>query len=253
MVEQLVGSPAQLVAMLDALEVCPSSLTSLRLVKTGGAPLWLSLVEKLKQNFCRQIVDVYSSTEGGPAAIATGQLLNTRGNYLSFLPITQIRSRTDLTSEKSEFSLIEIYSRARAVPFHPDQPFVAPSDDWVRTGDLGKITAEGELQIFGRDKNILNAGGRKFDAELIQAYLKSQQGIQDAGIVISDDESHGSEIWLALCCNEAINIESICLKMQETFHGFSADRILRFEKIPRSSLGKLETATLRKMIRQSLK
>lgn len=252
-VESLVGSPSQLVAVLETLDTCPSSTASLRMVKSGGGPLWGSLIEKLRQKLCSNIVDVYSSTEGGPAGVAAGHLLAKRSECLSFLPITQIRCIASPESESEGVGAIEIFSQSRAVAYMPAQPFVAPEPGWVRTGDLGRISEDGELQLLGRDGHILNAGGRKFNSEMMQEFLIAQTGIHDAGIVTSGEESHGTEVWLALACEDTLDITAICARMSEAFNGFAPDRIVRFARLPRTTLGKLETATLRNMISQTLR
>jgi acyl-coenzyme A synthetase/AMP-(fatty) acid ligase len=250
-VEHLIGSPAQLLALIDGVRAAQVSMSSLRLVKSGGGPLGPALVAKLRADLCPNLVDVYSSTEAGPAGFAAGHFLLSRQDELSFIPSIPVRSVDESGAPTEDTGLIEVRSHARAIPYRPGQPYVMPETAWVRTGDVGRIHPSGELRVLGRAGSVLNAGGRKFDAEAMQQFLTAQPGIDDAGVVVSDGDTHGAEVWIALVCSTTPDVARICAGLSGAFNGFRPERIVRFDKLPRNTLGKLQGDELRTMIRQS--
>jgi acyl-coenzyme A synthetase/AMP-(fatty) acid ligase len=250
-VEHLIGSPAQLLALIDGVRAAKVSMSSLRLLKCGGGPLGPGLVAKLRADLCPNLVDVYSSTEAGPAGFAAGDFLISRAAELSFIPSVPVRCVDENGAPTDDLGLVEVHSRARAIAYEPGQTYVTPKAAWVRTGDVGRVHPSGELRITGRAGSVLNAGGRKFDAEELQQFLTAQPGITDAGVVVSDGDTHGAEVWIALVCSTTPDVSRICAGLSDTFNGFRPERIVRFDRLPRNSLGKLQAAELRAMIRQS--
>jgi len=63
----------------------------------------------------------------------------------------------------------------------PDQPF---SDGWLLTGDLGRLTPEGNLVIDGRKKELIaTAYGKKVYPDRVEALLRQIPGVTEAMLV----------------------------------------------------------------------
>lgn len=248
-IDHAIGSPAQFAGLLDGLSAAPLPTSSLRYLLSGGGPLVPKLIANARAHLGAQIIDVYSSTEGGPAAMAAGQFLLDRANELSFVPTAPVRCVNRDGSSTDGEGLVEVYSRAPSAPYRPGQPYVMPQPQWVRTGDVGRMEHSGALTILGRANDIANAGGRKIDARAIEQVLMELPGMEDVGVVISDQESYASEIWVALVSNRVPDIKAVSMSIATAFNGLQLDRIVRLPKLPRSSLGKLQSDELRQTIR----
>jgi acyl-coenzyme A synthetase/AMP-(fatty) acid ligase len=248
-IDYAVGSPAQFVGLLDGYATAPLPTSSLKFLLSGGGPLVPQLIANVQNKLGAQFFDVYSSTEGGPAGIAQGQFLLERTNDLSFIPNVPVRCVNPDGSPTESDGLIEVYSRSLAAQYVPCMSYVMPEQSWVKTGDVGRIEANGSLTILGRGNDIINAAGRKINARSIETVLMNLPGIEDAGVIIADQESYANEIWIALVCSEVPDLLAVAKAIATGFNGLQADRIVRFPKLPRSSLGKLQSAELQKMIR----
>jgi len=67
----------------------------------------------------------------------------------------------------------------------------ADGGEWLRTGDVGELDAEGNLRFRGRKKNVIvTPAGLNIYPEDLEDALKKQEGIRD-GVVISLDR-HGN-------------------------------------------------------------
>jgi long-chain acyl-CoA synthetase len=79
----------------------------------------------------------------------------------------------------------------------------AVSNDWVATGDLGSISADGNLLIWGRKKNLLIlSSGRNVNPEWVEAELTKTGLVQQA--VLSGDAKPYC-VALLYCANPAVS------------------------------------------------
>ncbi|CAM3657801.1 Long-chain-fatty-acid--CoA ligase [Bordetella sputigena] len=70
------------------------------------------------------------------------------------------------------------------------------SGEWMPTGDLGHIDADGFLHVSGRKKNVLITGfGRNVSPEWVELHLASQAGIAHAVVLGEGQAALGAVIW----------------------------------------------------------
>lgn len=60
-------------------------------------------------------------------------------------------------------------------------------DGYFRSGDLVRLTADGNMIVEGRIKDIVNRGGEKVSAEEIEDHLLAHPGIRNAAVVAMAD------------------------------------------------------------------
>lgn len=61
-------------------------------------------------------------------------------------------------------------------------------DGWLRTGDLGALTAEGRIRYLGRIKDMLKVGGENVAAIEIESHLMTHPAVKQAQVIgIADD------------------------------------------------------------------
>ncbi|MER6625857.1 beta-ketoacyl synthase N-terminal-like domain-containing protein [Streptomyces sp. NPDC000931] len=68
---------------------------------------------------------------------------------------------------------------------------VVSEDGWLRTGDLASIGADGLVVFHGRSAELINVGGRKFNAVEIQGLLADLPGIGPLAVVARPDPRLG--------------------------------------------------------------
>ncbi len=66
-------------------------------------------------------------------------------------------------------------------PAHTKDGF--DDDGWLRTGDLGFVTADGVLTMTGRSKEIINRGGEKISGREIEDLLAQHPAVVEAAVV----------------------------------------------------------------------
>lgn len=70
---------------------------------------------------------------------------------------------------------------------------IEPFDDdgWYATGDVGRFTSDGFLEVVGRIDNLFVSGGENVSPEEIEACLTLLRGVQRAVVVAVVDEEYG--------------------------------------------------------------
>lgn len=80
-------------------------------------------------------------------------------------------------------------------------------NEWVATGDLGSITADGSLVIWGRQKNLLIlSSGRNVNPEWVEAEL-TKTGLVQQAVLFGDAQPYC--VALLYCANPAVTDEQL--------------------------------------------
>jgi acyl-CoA synthetase (AMP-forming)/AMP-acid ligase II len=121
-------------------------------------------------------------------------------------------------------------------------------DGWLRTGDLGRMDADGYVRITGRAKDMIIRGGENLYPAEIEAALRTLDGVLEAYVVGVPDERYGEvpAAFLRMADGATLTLE----EMQRSLSG----RIARFKipthlrvlaELPLTSSGKVQKFKLR--------
>ncbi len=77
-------------------------------------------------------------------------------------------------------------------PEHNARAFTA--DGWYRSGDICRFTADGNLIVEGRDKDMINRGGEKISAEEVENLVYQLPGIRQVAAVAMPDAKLGERV-----------------------------------------------------------
>jgi long-chain acyl-CoA synthetase len=105
------------------------------------------------------------------------------------LPRTQLRIAEDG----------ELLVRGPQVTLGYLNPKIEPpgKEDWLYTGDLGKLTQEGSLIINGRKKElIVTSYGKNIHPTKVESMLKEIQGVEEAMVVGDGKPFCGAFLWV---------------------------------------------------------
>lgn len=157
---------------------------SLRFIISGGAPLPEAVHDGLRSLFDIPIIETYGISEVGLVAANLPPFeqreLGAVGKF----------ERGELALEGEDGSIIEIGGPGEIVlrgssvtPGYIDDAeanTAAFTDGWFRTGDLGRIDADGVLTICGRIKELINRGGEKVSPAQIDRALLRHPAVAEA-------------------------------------------------------------------------
>lgn len=121
-------------------------------------------------------------------------------------------------------------------------------DGWLRTGDLGRINADGFITLEGRSKDLIISGGSNIYPKEVEDVLLQYPGISEASVVGKIDRQWG-EIVVAFLVGSNKNIDDIdkfCLNKIARFK--RPKKYIFLESLPKNNYGKVLKSFLRDLL-----
>ena len=111
-------------------------------------------------------------------------------------------------------------------------------DGWFRTGDVGRVDAEGFVWIDGRVSDVINRGGLKVFPAEVEEVVRLAPGVVDVAVTAVPDDRLGDVPWaFVVGAFDAAALEALC---REHLAPYKVP--VRFEPIdalPRNEVGKV--------------
>ncbi|MBB5954754.1 O-succinylbenzoic acid--CoA ligase [Saccharothrix tamanrassetensis] len=153
-------------------------------VLIGGAATPPSLLERARAAGVR-IVTTYGMSETAGGCVYDG------------VPLEGVRVRlTDGTGTAADGTegRIEIAGPVLALGYQGGEPF----GEWFRTGDLGRLTDDGRLEVLGRADDMIISGGENISPTRVERVLAAQPGVHEVCVVGVADPEWGQAVAAAI-------------------------------------------------------
>jgi acyl-coenzyme A synthetase/AMP-(fatty) acid ligase len=182
--------PAAMRMVLDA-DVPREWLTSLRVARSGSAPLDPELAEAFEAKYGVPVIVSYGATEfSGALAGLTMKDRRQWGNAK--------RGSVGRPHPGVELRIVDAGDGREVEPgqvgvLEARAPQIAGADPggWTRTNDLARIDGDGFLFIQGRVDDVIIRGGFKVDPRAVAAALREHPDVADAAVVALPDQRLG--------------------------------------------------------------
>ena len=247
--------PAWWQAALREPGLSAAALPSLRLLGAGGATFGASLERGLRERLPEtELLNVYGLSEThSPATILRDAEFATRpGSVGRPLPCMEVSVRSPDGAELPAGAAGEVWLRGSLVSTGydgmPEATAEAIVDGWFRTGDVGRVDAEGYLWILDRVKDMINRGGRKVYSLDVEEVLRTHPAIADAAVVAAPDPRTGETVaaFLVLAPGARIERADVRRHVREGLAEWAAPSVVEVvEELPRNSTGKTDKPALR--------
>ncbi len=174
------GSPTHYNMMIqdDSGAVLPPDL---RLTIVTTTALRAEIAAAFYARFGRMLNETYGIIELGLPAINVSHAKEKQGSVGRVLPDYELRLDCLPGEEQGEITfrskgMLDAYYS----PWKSRAAILQQNGGWFRTGDLGKLDADGFLYIVGRSKDMISIGGLKFFPEEVEAVLENHPAIHAA-------------------------------------------------------------------------
>ena len=236
-----------------ALKLSDYELSQWRLMHIGAQPVPPSLVRRWLKVFPKHQYDVnYGLSESiGPGCVHLGmENLHKLGAIGKAGYGWQIRVVNDKNEDTAPDEVGELLVKGPGVmkcyyrnPKATEESFMG---DWLRTGDMAKMDADGFVYLVDRKKDVIISGGENLYPVQIEDFLRTHGKIKDVAVIGLPDERLG-EIAAAIIEvkeGEALSeteVNDFCRALPR----YKRPRKLIFAKVPRNPTGKIEKPLLR--------
>ncbi len=199
------------------------------------------------------LLAAYGLTETSPAVTIT-PLTAKAYNTSVGLPIssTEISVRDDKGNELPLGAIGELCVRGPQVMrgyWHNEAEtrLVFWPEEWLRTGDIGKIDEEGQLYILDRSKDMILVSGFNVYPNEVEAVLAMHPGILESGVVGIPSDSSGEQVKAFIVKKDPnLTVESVMEHCRKNLTRYKVPHVIEFcDELPKTSVGKILRKELR--------
>lgn len=246
-VTYLVAIPSMFRVLNRSQQLRKRNVSSLRCVISGGEPLPGEVRDKFKELFGQEILEGYGLTETSPVVSLNPPGANRPGSVGKPLPGVEIRIVDEEGRTLGPDVVGEVLVRGPNVMlgYHmrPEETAsVLSRDGWLRTGDMGKLDADGYLWLTGRKKEMIKVGGEMVYPAEVEDCLSRHPAVADVGVIGVYDERRGEAPKAFVVLNEGANVSAEELKAfcRERLPLYKVPRDIVFRKeLPKAPTGKV--------------
>jgi acyl-coenzyme A synthetase/AMP-(fatty) acid ligase len=256
-ITEFTGSPSHLASITRYLSGRTIRLPHLRVVYTAGAPIPSSLLNRVRTEMCQNVMGLYGSSEAGTTCLAPVHMLARHlgaGGYPAPGVDLEIVDENDQMLPPDEEGIVRVRNEYCLQEYlgNPEESAIAFRDGWFYPGDIGHLKADGLLIVTGRSVDIINTGGLKVNPLVVEDFLISQAGVQDAAVFAAKGAGGIDEVWAAIIPSTNIDDMALLAKAQERLGQRAPKRIFQVSEIPRNENDKTLRDELRDQVEQML-
>lgn len=251
--------PTMIAALLDSPDFSMERLASLRIITYGASPVSEALLERMMQALPQcGLYQGYGMSETSPAVTFSTPHDHTLGNprlRSAGKPLPNIELRiVDSDDRPVPVGTVgEIHVRGATVMKgywrQPELTAQALRGGWMRTGDAGRLEADGYLYIVDRLKDMVVTGGENVYCSEVENAIASHPAVAECAVFGIPDERWGEAVHAvvvprpgqALC---AIDVQEHC-RTRIASYKCPKSVELRVEPLPLSAVNKVLKAPLR--------
>jgi long-chain acyl-CoA synthetase len=254
------GIPTMYIAIMREASKHPDLLQSIRCCISGGAPLPAQVQTDFEQMTNGKLVEGYGLSEASPVTHCNPLTDENRNGSIG-LPMPNVEAGI---LDRQTGKLLPIGEVGEIVVKGPNimrgywnreeetrDIFV---NDWMRTGDIGKMDADGFFYVVDRAKDLILASGFNVYPREIEETLYHHDAIAEAAVIGMPDSYRGETVAAFVVLkpgyepSEKIreDIQNFC---KQELTAYKRPKILEFrQSLPKSAVGKILRRELRPQV-----
>jgi fatty-acyl-CoA synthase len=237
-------------------------LSSLRMIVCGGSAVPRSLMETFEERYGVRIVQAWGMTETSPlGAVAhppAGVELGSRqemewrcktGRVVGGVELRIVDDAgNELPWDGVAVGEIEVRGPWITAEYYRDPSPEKFDDGWLRTGDVGSVTADGYIQITDRAKDVIKSGGEWISSVELENHLMAHPDVLEAS-VIGVPDPRWDERPLACVVRKpgsSVTPEELAQFLETKVARWQVpERWAFIDEVPKTSVGKFDKKVLR--------
>ncbi|HVY82578.1 MAG TPA: malonyl-CoA synthase [Steroidobacteraceae bacterium] len=250
------GVPTMYVRLLCEPGFGRDACRNMRLFISGSAPLLMETFNEFRERSGHIILERYGMSEtvmltSNPYHAKDGER---RGGTVGFpLPGVSLRITDDKGQpcRTDEIGGIEVagpnvFSGYWRMPEKTREEFTA--DGFFKTGDVGKIDADGYVTIVGRAKDLIITGGYNVYPAEIEGYLNEIAGVAESAVIGVPHPDFGEGVVAVVVPKAGASLEppALIATLKGRIAGFKVPKsCILIDALPRNTMGKVQKNLLR--------
>jgi long-chain acyl-CoA synthetase len=252
-------APAAIRQVLDHPAAARTDFHRLRFVTYGASPIPDALLRRALDTFGCDFVQMYGMTEaaGGVVALSPedhrssdAKRLRSAGRAMPGVKIA-ILDAHGAALERDQIGEIAVHSAAVMSGYWKRPEATAEAivaDGWLRTGDIGRIDADGYVFVLDRAKDTIVSGGENIYPAEVENAIFGHPDVADVAVIGVPSERWGEEVMAVIVprAGTAPDLESVARWARARIAAFKVPkRISLVAELPRNAGQKVLRRVLR--------
>lgn len=124
---------------------------------------------------------------------------------------------------------------------------------WFPTGDIGKLSSEGELLITGRKKDLIIRGGINISPLAIESVVRQNSLVQECAVIGIEDDIMGESIICVIKKDDNTDFDSLTKSIHESISSklptmYLPSKYLNLSEFPFTSSGKIQKGKIKSWV-----
>lgn len=262
-VTYIATAPASIVAILNEPDLAHRGVSSLRVVITGGASAAIETIRTYQARMPGHLIELYGMLETGFHSYTRfsddpAKVNGTIGRVVSSMEL-QIIDEAGCEVARGEVGEIAAFGPSVHLGYHANavanaEAFTAAG--WFRTGDLGRfVDADGNVEIVGRRKEIINRGGKKFFPREVEEILYTHPKVMHAAMVGVADVRLGERNCLCVIpkAEHTVTLAEMIAHLKGEVADYKLpEELVIVDELPFTATGKLRRHVLAERVAKGL-
>lgn len=252
--------PSVIARFLDGGEAATASISGLRCIAYGAAPMPLPLLHRALAAWPgTKFVQVYGQTELCGAVTALGDtdhrdparphLQLSAGKALPGTAIKIVDPETGDLLAAGRPGEIWVRSNQNMSGYLNRPEATAETitvDEWVRTGDVGRLDADGYVYVEDRLKDMVITGGENVYGPEVESVLIKHPAVADAAVIGVPDDRWGESVKAIVVAAAEIEPADVIEFCRQHLAAYKCPRTVDVvAELPRNASGKILKTALR--------
>jgi long-chain acyl-CoA synthetase len=251
-----IAVPSMYGALLSVKSANPESFASIRLAVSGAEPLPDAVYTAFQERFSVEILEGYGLTETSPGCNWSTPTRNKR--YSVGLPLPRVGNhilddQDNILGPDAEGEIVltgpnlmkgyyKLDDKTAEVMTTVTPPGASEPLRAFRTGDIGKVDADGYLYITGRKKEMLIIGGENVFPREIEEVLNTHPSVAASAVIGKHDDMRGEVPIAFVELNEEAEFDESSIRnhYRDALAQFKVPKeVRRLDQLPRNPTGKI--------------
>jgi fatty-acyl-CoA synthase len=244
------GVPTMYQMLIDSPNFQATDFSRVRFMVSGGAPLSRDILETFQTHKSIRIWEGYGLTEVGPNNFQANGKPGTLGHPMPHVDV-KIVDRQGGEVAAGEEGEIFLRGPHTCVGYwnKPAETAAAFADEWFKTGDLGRVDADGHFVIAGRLKDMIISGGANIYPAEIERVIEAHTAVAGVAVIGVSDPKWGEvgKAIVELQPGGSLTLEELRRFLQDKLGKFKLPKYLTIvDGLPRTpASGKIQKFILK--------
>ena len=248
------GVPSTFALLTGRVQLGHYDLSALRYLTQAGGPMSPALTDRVRKALPHaRLFVMYGQTEATSRLtyLPPERLAAKPGSVGMAIPGVRIEIRGDDQTQAPVGDAGEVWAKGPNVMLGYWRDTEATDatlvNGWLRTGDTGRMDAEGFLYLDGRRSDIIKVGAHRVYPRDIEAAIEELEAVAEVAVVGEEDATLGQVVKACIVLAEGTTLDEMSVKAhcRARLAGYKVPRIVEFiAALPKTSSGKVRRQLL---------